>query len=112
MAAQFGNSTNKASLFDGNNYAFWRKRMKYYLMAQGYEIWQIIEDGFIPTKTPPIDKSDKRLYVNNAKAMNTILSGLRETKFLKVMQCKSAKEIWDKLKSTYEGDDKVRRAKF
>ena len=28
------------------------------------------------------------------------------------MHCKSAKEIWDKLKKVYEGDDKVKKAKL
>ena len=59
MATQFGNLANKAPLFDGNNYAFWSKRMRTYLMDQGYDIWQITKEGFTPTPTPPIDKGDK-----------------------------------------------------
>lgn len=44
--------------------------------------------------------------------MNAILSGLVESKFVKVMQCTSAKEMWDKLISSHEGDDKVKDAKL
>ena len=43
--------------------------------------------------------------------MNAILSGLAETIFVKVMHCETMKEIWDKLKSIYEGDDKVKGEK-
>ena len=28
------------------------------------------------------------------------------------MHCETAKEIWDKLKNIYEGDDKVKEGKF
>jgi hypothetical protein len=32
--------------------------------------------------------------------------------FTKVVHCKSAKEIWDKLLNIYEGDSKVKEAKL
>ena len=44
--------------------------------------------------------------------MNAILSGLTETVFVKVMHCETAKEIWDKLRNIYEGDDKIKGAKL
>ena len=58
--------------------------------------------------TPPIDKTSKKLYEDNSKSMSAILSGLAETVFVKVMHCETVKEIWDKLKNIYEGDDKVK----
>jgi hypothetical protein len=44
--------------------------------------------------------------------MNVILSGLAETKFVKFMHLESAKEMWDKLISSYEGNEKVKDAKL
>ena len=44
--------------------------------------------------------------------MNAILSGLAETEFVKVMHLDSAKEMWDKLISSYEGNEKVKDAKL
>jgi hypothetical protein len=44
--------------------------------------------------------------------MNAILSGLAEDEFVKVMQLESAKEMWDKIISSYEGDEKVKGANF
>lgn len=46
------------------------------------------------------------------KAMNVILSGLAELGFVKVMHCDTAHAIWDKLQKTYQGDDKVKKAKL
>jgi hypothetical protein len=38
--------------------------------------------------------------------------GLGESVYTKVMHCKSAKDIWDKLQNIYEGDLKVKAAKL
>jgi hypothetical protein len=40
------------------------------------------------------------------------LNGLSETIFTKVVDCKSSKEIWDKLKNIYEGDSNVKATKL
>jgi hypothetical protein len=44
--------------------------------------------------------------------MNAILEGLSKSEFTKVTHCKFSKEMWDKLKTTYEGDDKVKQEKL
>jgi hypothetical protein len=44
--------------------------------------------------------------------MNAILSGIAEAKFVKVMYLESAKEMWDKLINSYEGNEKVMDAKI
>jgi ribosome-binding factor A len=53
-----------------------------------------------------------KLGENNSKSKNALLNGLSDTVFTKVAHCKSAKEIWDKLRSIYEGDSKVKEAKL
>ena len=44
--------------------------------------------------------------------MNAILSGLSEVEFVKVMHFESAKEMWDKLIGSCEGNEKVKDAKL
>jgi hypothetical protein len=53
-----------------------------------------------------------KLGQNNYKAINELLNGLGESVFTKVAHCKSAKEIWDKLRKNYEGTSKVKVAKL
>jgi hypothetical protein len=53
-----------------------------------------------------------KLGQNNSKSTNALLNGHCESIFTKVIHCKSAKEIWDKLQNIYEGDSKVRAAKL
>jgi hypothetical protein len=57
-------------------------------------------------------KYDKLEFSFNAKATNAILNGLAEAKFVKVMHLDSAKAMWDKLISSYEGNEKVKDAKL
>ena len=99
-------------LFNGLNYAFWNVRMRVYLQAQGVDIWKAIVNRYNVPATPPTNQDSKKLYEDNSKAMNEILSGLAETVFVKVMHCETMKEICDKLKKIYEGDEKVKGAKL
>jgi hypothetical protein len=98
--------------FYGHKYFFWSIRMKTYIQAQGFEIWQSIVYGYtVPTIPPTNDKAGK-LHQNNSKATSALLNDLSETIFTKVSHCKSAKDIWDKLRNIYEGDTKVKATKL
>jgi hypothetical protein len=111
MTSHEGTSTNKPPLFDGTNFSFWKVRMRTYIMALGVDVWDVVETGY----TKPVvlaSKDDKLEFSFNAKEMNAILSGLAEAEFVKVMHLESAKEMWDKLISSYEGNEKVKGAKL
>ena len=105
---------HKFRVFDGHNYVFWSTRMKSFLQEKGLEIWEIVKNGFMLPEDmeEPTYPTERRKFVQNSKAMCAILGGLTGTDFVKVMHYKSAKEIWDKIKKIYEGDDKVKKAKL
>ena len=44
--------------------------------------------------------------------MNSILSGIVEAEFVKLMHLESTKDMWDKLVNSYEGNEKVKDAKL
>jgi hypothetical protein len=80
-------------------------------MALGDDVWDVVETGYIK----PIvlaSKDDKLEFIFNAKGMNAILNGLAEAEFVKVMHIQTAKEMWDKRISSYEGNEKVKEAKL
>jgi hypothetical protein len=112
MDQQEGMSSNRAPLFKGNDYAFWSIRMKSYLMALGCDVWLSVVNGYTAPTTAPSDVAAKKLCNDNSRVVNAILGGLENPIFVKVMHCKSTKEIWDKLKVIYEGDGKVKQAKI
>jgi hypothetical protein len=68
--------------------------------------------GYTAPKVPPTNDKAVKLGENNSKATNALLNGLSDTVFTKVAHCKSAKEIWDKLRNIYEGDTKFKAAKL
>ncbi|KAH9762965.1 hypothetical protein KPL70_001008 [Citrus sinensis] len=44
-----GQFTTRPPFFDGNDYAYWKSRMRIYLQALDYEIWEVVYDGpFMP----------------------------------------------------------------
>ena len=99
-------------IFDGTNFIYWKVRVTAYLQSLGTEVWDIIETGYTFPSTTPIDMVGKKQYETNAKAINTLLRSLSQSEFIKVMQLKTTKEIWDKVVLSYEGDELVKRAKL
>jgi hypothetical protein len=39
--------------FDGHKYAFWSIRMRTYIHAHGFQVWQSIVDGYTAPTVPP-----------------------------------------------------------
>ena len=86
--------------------------MRAFIEAEGIQIWQSIENGYKVPKTVPTDADELAQYNNNSKARNHLLSAIDESVFNKVMNYPSAKEMWDKIQTTYEGSSKVKEAKI
>jgi hypothetical protein len=86
--------------------------MRTFLQARGFDVWQALVNGYKTLASTPTNAIRKRLYENNLKAMNVILSGLVDSIYVKVMHCDSVKKIWDKLQNVYEGDAKVNGGKL
>eukprot|EP00253_Pinus_taeda_P026249 PITA_26249 len=99
-------------IFDGTNFVYWNVRVTAYLKSLGTKVWDIIDTGYTFPSATPTDPAEKKKYETNAKAVNTLLRCLSQSEFLKVMQFKSPKEIWDKIVLSYEGDDQVKQAKL
>jgi hypothetical protein len=111
MSSHEGNLTNKAPLFNGTNFAFWKVRMRTYIMSLGVDVWDVVDTSYV-NLVVLANKDHKLEFSFNAKAMNVILSGLAEEEFVKVMNLGTTKEMWDKLISSYEGNEKVKDAKL
>ena len=80
-------------------------------MALGVDVLDVVETGYIK----PIvlaSKDDKLEFIFNTKGMNSILNGLAEDEFVKVMHLQTTKEMWYKLISNYGGNEKVKDAKL
>ncbi|KAG6668099.1 hypothetical protein CIPAW_01G148100 [Carya illinoinensis] len=113
IAASFGEgqSSSRPPLFCGDNYSFWKVRMRIFLQTQGREIWKcIVNVPYIPTKVvdgvkvkkeeEEFDREDDRLYTLNLTVINLLYNALNGNEFNRIMNCATAKEIWDNLKES------------
>ena len=89
-------------VFDGTNFNYWKVRVTAYLQSLGTEVWDIVETGYTFPSATPTNMAGKKLYETNAKVVNTLLGSLSQSEFIKVMQLKTTKEIWDKIVLIYE----------
>ncbi|KAL4277938.1 hypothetical protein GQ457_03G023930 [Hibiscus cannabinus] len=103
-----GRSISCPPLFEGEAYSQWSNVMKYFILAQEFELWDIIEKGYIEAPK----KKKKQMSENNTKAklnartMHILLCGLNEEVSKKVSTCKRAKEMWEKLERLYGKEEK------
>lgn len=102
----------KCPRFDGVNYTFWKVSMEGHLNCLGFGVWKSIKDGCIALDTPPTDLAKIRMNKKNSKAKNAIMCGLVDSRLLKVTSCSFARDVWEKLRNIYEGDNKVNKAKI
>eukprot|EP00253_Pinus_taeda_P004282 PITA_04282 len=72
----------KLPIFDGSNFVSWKIRTTTYLQSLRIDVWEIMEEGYTFPTTIPTDTLT------------------------------SAKEIWDKIVLSYEGDSQIKRAKL
>ncbi|KAH9673511.1 Integrase catalytic domain-containing protein [Citrus sinensis] len=119
-----GQSTTRPLFFDGNDYAYWKTRMRIYLQALDYEIWEVVCDGpfmpmfkdeigdDIPKPSSQWSELEKRKMSLNSKAMNALFCALDKKEFHRVSSCESAQEIWHKLEVVYEGTNQVKESKI
>jgi hypothetical protein len=81
--------------------------MKTYVQAQGFEVWNLVVDGYKEPTVPPTKDNRRKLSLNNSKYKNVLLNGLGYSIYVKFLHCSST-QIWDKLQNVYEGDAKVK----
>eukprot|EP00253_Pinus_taeda_P020095 PITA_20095 len=99
-------------VFDVSKFTHWKIRTTAYIQSLGVEVWGIVESGYNFPSAVPTNAAEKKQYELNAKAVTVLLGSLTQSEFMKIVHFKSAKEIWDKIILSYEGDEQVKREKL
>ena len=76
-----GNCITRPPLFTGENYIFWKTRMKSFIQSKSMYAWEAIEDGpYVPRTDDGLvvpkyqwTKYDLERFRENANAMNMIV---------------------------------------
>jgi hypothetical protein len=98
----------KPPCFDGEDYCMWSDKMRHHLTSLHASIWDIIEFGAqVPNVGDKDYDSDEVSQIRqfNSQVTTILLSSLCREEYNKVQGLKSAKEIWDVLKTAHEGDE-------
>jgi hypothetical protein len=90
--------------FDGEDYSFWSHKIRSHLFSLHPSIWEVVENGM------HFDSCDNAIFINkqihkNAKATTVLLASLCRDEYNKVSGLDNAKQIWDTLKISHEGND-------
>jgi hypothetical protein len=90
--------------FDGEDYGFWSHKMRSHLFSLHPSIWEIVENGM------QFDSLDNSMVINeqihkNAQATTVLLASLCREEYNNVSGLDNAKQIWDTLKISHEGND-------
>ncbi|GJZ49383.1 zinc finger, CCHC-type containing protein [Tanacetum coccineum] len=98
---EIGSTTHfQCPILKGANYTTWAIRMQIILEANG--LWEMIEPN---EKTQADNKKDKT-------AIAFIYQALPEEQLLQISKHKTAKAIWDALKTRHIGEERVQQARL
>jgi hypothetical protein len=98
----------KPPYFDGEDYCMWSDKMRHHLTSLHESILDIVEYGAQVPKVGDKDyNSDESAQIRhfNSQATSILIASLCREEYKKVQGLKSAKEIWDVLKTAHEGDE-------
>ncbi|GMI70998.1 hypothetical protein HRI_000769100 [Hibiscus trionum] len=107
-------SIDKPPFFDGDHYAHWKTKMKFFIKSRDYKLWDVVEDGpFVPQRSKAEWSADDRKKMElNCKALHILFCAFGPSIYEKMSSCESAMEVWDKLEVTYEGTNEVKETKI
>ena len=90
--------------FDGNNYAYWKVRMKAFLKSIDERFWNSIEHGWEKPTTPVGEWQtfQKEIVTFNSKAINTIFNAVSMEEFKRISNVEIANTTWNILQTVHE----------
>ncbi|GJU41598.1 hypothetical protein Tco_1194555 [Tanacetum coccineum] len=119
-----GQSMQRPPLFESDGFIYWKNRFKTYVKSKDH-LWHVIIDGDFPpiqnnleTKKDEVvpfhkqnDDLKKKLAKNNEAKM-IIYNALPRKEYERIFMCQTAKEIWDTLLITHQGNNQVKANKI
>ena len=94
---EHGHSLVIPSHFDGNNYAYWKVRMKAFLKFIDKRVWNSVEYGWEKSTTHVSEwqTSQKEAAAFNSKAMNAIFNAVSKEEFKRISNVEVAHTAWN-----------------
>ncbi|GJR91396.1 hypothetical protein Tco_0215407 [Tanacetum coccineum] len=112
-------------LIESDGFIYWKNRFETYVKSKDLDLWHVITYGdFSPIQNYPETKKDKivpfdkqnvdlkKKPAKNNEAKMLIYNDLPRKEYERIFMCKTAKEIWDTLLITYQGNTQVKDNKL
>ena len=105
------NFSTRTPTLTAENYHIWAIKMKAYL--KGLSLWEVIENDVDPTALPPnptvtrLKKHEEEL-TKKPKILTYIHAVVLDAVFTSIMTYESPKEVWDKFKEDFEGNNQAK----
>ncbi|GJT26841.1 hypothetical protein Tco_0907116 [Tanacetum coccineum] len=120
-----GQSMQRPPLFESDEFIYWKNRFETYVKLKDLDLWHVIIDGDFPhiqnnleTKKDEVvpfhkqnDDLKKKLAKNNEAKM-VIYNVLPRKEYERIFMCQTAKEIWDTLLITHQGNNQAKASKI
>ncbi|GJQ95656.1 hypothetical protein Tco_0006795 [Tanacetum coccineum] len=120
-----GQSMQRPPLFESDGFIYWKNIFETYVKSKDLDHWHVITDGGFPpiqnnleTKKDegvPFHKQNddlKKKLAKNNKAKMVIYNALSRKEYKRIFMCETAKEIWDTLLVTHQGNNQVKANKI
>ncbi|GJZ17847.1 hypothetical protein Tco_0553970 [Tanacetum coccineum] len=120
-----GQSMQRPPLFESDVFIYWKNRFETYVKSKVLDLWRIITYGdFPPVQNNPETKKDeivpfekqsgdlKKKLAKNNKAKMVIYNALPRKEYERIFMRKTAKDIWDTLLITHQGNSQVKDNKI
>ncbi|GJX40286.1 zf-CCHC domain-containing protein [Tanacetum coccineum] len=120
-----GQSMQRPPLFESDYFIYWKNRFETYVKAKDLDLWHIILNGDFPPLArnketqvlevvPFEEQSDdlKKKLAKNNKAKMVLCNALPKKEYERIFMCKTAKDIWQSLLITHQGNSQVKDNKI
>ncbi|GJU41107.1 hypothetical protein Tco_1194064 [Tanacetum coccineum] len=120
-----GQSMQRPPLFESDHFIYWKNRFETYVKAKDLDLWHIILNGDFPPVSknevtqvlevvPFEEQSDdlKKKLTKNNEAKMVLYNALPKKEYERIFMCKTAKDIWQSLLITHQGNSQVKDNKI
>ncbi|GJU80970.1 hypothetical protein Tco_1283335 [Tanacetum coccineum] len=119
-----GQSMQRSPLFEVNFFIYWKTRFETYVKSKDIDLWHIIiygnykrtiknkdgKDEIIPYEK--FEESQKKMISKNDKAKMVLYNALPKKEYERIFMCNTAKDIWNSLIITHQGNKQVKDNKI
>ncbi|GJX72873.1 zf-CCHC domain-containing protein [Tanacetum coccineum] len=120
-----GQSMQRPPLFESDCFIYWKNRFETYVKVKDLDLWHIILNGDFPSvvknEVTQIleevhfelqDDNLKNKLANNNEAKMVLYNALPKKEYERIFMCKMAKDIWQSLLITHQGNSQVKDNKI